>query len=417
MQEFVVNESITLKMENGKTIIYLVGKRFRQCKSLFLNIPKEIIHEFEDINSIDKAFNHLDETLEHSNPYEYDISPEEEFRGHCSNLQVWAENNYDTRLLHSTLAFPLLKRLSEINDSQARRVYKKEILKRIESREISVINFILNNQYLESFDNEELKILYQELRTFINIYFRGKQKFNFDMIEIDFLRIINELSDFMKRKDFFEVFLENSEANTLTHLESKIGKMKLIIDHENMFESLSNYSKFNAFSIKNGFVNTLIIYNSDLKQLPQEITKLSKLKKLYLIGSGGLKVPDSIGNLKSLEFLDLSSNQIKEIPEAIGQLESLIYLRLDNNYLSYLPNNIVLLKSIRLLDLGVNLLSALPDSFDKLHNLETLYLNDNKFKSIPKIILNCKNLELVYLNGNYIENVPDMFKKIKKIIL
>ncbi len=32
--------------------------------------------------------------------YKYEISEEEEFRGHCSNLQAWYENDYDTRLFY-----------------------------------------------------------------------------------------------------------------------------------------------------------------------------------------------------------------------------------------------------------------------------------------------------------------------------
>lgn len=60
-----------------------------QCKFLLLNIPVEKINFLDEI----------------------------EFWGHCSNLQVWAENNYDTRLLHRNLSSPLLKQLSDLGDS------------------------------------------------------------------------------------------------------------------------------------------------------------------------------------------------------------------------------------------------------------------------------------------------------------
>ena len=43
------------------------------------------------------------------------------------NLQTWAENGYDTRILHSTLAFPLLKRLTEVGDLIAKNKLKEEI--------------------------------------------------------------------------------------------------------------------------------------------------------------------------------------------------------------------------------------------------------------------------------------------------
>ncbi len=47
------------------------------------------------------------------------------------NLQSWYENNYDTRLLHSNLAFPLLKKLTDIGDPLTKQVFKEEIAKRL----------------------------------------------------------------------------------------------------------------------------------------------------------------------------------------------------------------------------------------------------------------------------------------------
>ena len=63
---------------------------------------------------------------------DFGITSEQEFWGHCSNLQAWVENNYDTRLLHRSFAFPLLLRLSQINDTKAILVFRDEIINRIE---------------------------------------------------------------------------------------------------------------------------------------------------------------------------------------------------------------------------------------------------------------------------------------------
>ncbi|KKM08312.1 hypothetical protein LCGC14_1725100, partial [marine sediment metagenome] len=41
MKDFVINKYITLKLEDGKTNIYVNGQIFDQCKFLFLNIPVE----------------------------------------------------------------------------------------------------------------------------------------------------------------------------------------------------------------------------------------------------------------------------------------------------------------------------------------------------------------------------------------
>ncbi len=55
MREFRVNEHISLKLEKKKTIIYVGGRQFHQCKFLLINIPKRIMRSFNDVESIDEA--------------------------------------------------------------------------------------------------------------------------------------------------------------------------------------------------------------------------------------------------------------------------------------------------------------------------------------------------------------------------
>ncbi len=39
MSEFKINNFITLKLEEGRTNIYVLGEEFIQCKYLLMNIP------------------------------------------------------------------------------------------------------------------------------------------------------------------------------------------------------------------------------------------------------------------------------------------------------------------------------------------------------------------------------------------
>ncbi len=130
MKEFKVIEYITLKMEGNKTNIYVNGELFNQCKFLLLNIPVNKISSFDEIESIDEAVERLDRSMEGRGRKNFMIPPETEFWGHCSNLQVWAEMNYDTRILHRNLAFPLLKKLAQVGDPIAKKALKDEIAKR-----------------------------------------------------------------------------------------------------------------------------------------------------------------------------------------------------------------------------------------------------------------------------------------------
>ncbi len=154
--EYIINEYLTVVLEDGQTSIYVKGEYFRQCKYLLLNIPINRISDFDDIDSIDEASERLDRSLEYNELNDIIIPPEVEFWGHCSNLQVWAENNYDSRLLHSNLSFPLLKQLKEVGDPMAKRVFKEEVAIRFESGYEPVKTFLLKSGYLNDFTEDEL---------------------------------------------------------------------------------------------------------------------------------------------------------------------------------------------------------------------------------------------------------------------
>lgn len=160
-KEFEVNEYITLKLQEGKTNIYVKEKLFQQCKFLLVNIPLDEIRAFDEIQSIDEAVDTLDRSLERDQK-ETVLPPETEFWGHCSNMQVWAEHNYDTRLLHRSLAFPLLKELTEVGDSFAQQIFKEEIARRFLTGNKSVIIFL--KDYLNYFSPEELIAIFDDVQ-------------------------------------------------------------------------------------------------------------------------------------------------------------------------------------------------------------------------------------------------------------
>lgn len=127
---FKVNEYITLKLENRKTNIYIKDKKFIQCKKLLLNYYTRNINYILKADSVDNLKRYY-KRIEGEKQKKYKILPETEFWAHCSNLQTWHENNYDTNLIHSNIGFPLLKALEKEGDIRAKRVIKEEVIKRI----------------------------------------------------------------------------------------------------------------------------------------------------------------------------------------------------------------------------------------------------------------------------------------------
>ncbi|KKM22416.1 hypothetical protein LCGC14_1625570 [marine sediment metagenome] len=197
-QEYRINPFITIKLENNDTNIYVRNKLFNQCKILLLEIPEEKLEKTQVISSIDEAKDQLSRKMEIDKSI---IKPEVAFFGHCSNIQAWAEHNYDTRLLHSNLSFPLLKVLVDAGDMVAKRVFKEEIALRFKQGFPPTMLFLLREKYLNYLEGEEKQAL---------------------LSEIDF----SKLPDF-KAKDFLLVMkelyrrgLKEIRPHYLTHLYS-----------------------------------------------------------------------------------------------------------------------------------------------------------------------------------------------------
>ena len=161
-REFRINEHLILKLINGQTIIHIDNEPFRQCKYLLLNLTSKDFAKFEHIDSIDEAFeiyNRMDKKHEEDHDL---IDPVSEFVGHCSNLQAWYENDYDLRILHSSLSIPLLKKLAFLGDKMAAIRLKESIATRIASKNYNTIIFYLNEKYLKLFSNEELEGMFED---------------------------------------------------------------------------------------------------------------------------------------------------------------------------------------------------------------------------------------------------------------
>jgi hypothetical protein len=166
MKEFEISDLLKLKLENNQTIIYINNVKIIQCKYLMLNnsnINSEAKGKVSENLSIDSQSSNLNHSLELVNDYDNEIPPEVEFWAHSSNLQAWYEHGYDTQLLHSNLAFPLLRKLTQAGDKIAKQVFKKEILKRFRVGNLNVMIFLILEGFLDELNIEESDDLYQEL--------------------------------------------------------------------------------------------------------------------------------------------------------------------------------------------------------------------------------------------------------------
>jgi hypothetical protein len=162
MNQFRINDYLYLKLENGKTNIYINNKLFNQCKYLLLNIPVEEIPKTKIIKIIEEDSEKLHNSFKFQNDLNSIVSAETQFWAHCSNLQAWYENDYNSCLIHYNLAFPLLKKLTKVGDMVAKRVFKDEIARRFSTGNLNIIQFLLENNYLDYLNKEEIEFLFKE---------------------------------------------------------------------------------------------------------------------------------------------------------------------------------------------------------------------------------------------------------------
>lgn len=246
VKEFIVNKCITLRLEDEKTNIYVMGELFRQCKYLILNIPVDKMEDLEDIESIEDAIKKLKSTEGSSRvDIEYDISPEEEFFAHCSNLQAWAENGYDSRILHYNLSFSLLEKIAEY-DLTAKIILKEEIAKRLKGRNKNVVKYIQEknldtylpyNLLLEDIVHpEDLEIL-REIEVTLN-----KRFYYYDHRETGLF--IHPKSDYELSDNFFDVDDKNKRITFLKFQSPDINSIPDAVSKFTHLESIG-FADFN----------------------------------------------------------------------------------------------------------------------------------------------------------------------------
>ncbi|TFF93368.1 MAG: leucine-rich repeat domain-containing protein [Promethearchaeota archaeon] len=356
-----ISKLITLKLEGEETVLYVNEEKFQQCKYLFIVNPEKITPE--DANSIDDVKEFLGKRLEEEIiPKDLGLTAEELFWGHCSNLQAWVESNYDTQLLHSNLAFPLLKKLTKAGDPIARRIFKEEIVERFLNGSNNTRTFLCDEGYLTFLNKEELSLILDPLS----------------------INILSEIGKEINREQEF---------------------------HLNV-SSIKNYA--NAYRIENRVVTELKISGSKSeyrKKLPEEIKQFTRLKFLTCYGFNLETLPDWINQLKILRELNLPSNNIERLIDL--KLPNLEKLDLSYNKLRSAGFSGCELPNLKTLKLFINQISSV-EGLDNLPSLEELILSNNKMQSLPQALLNLANLKELDISFNKISNNNKILTKLKE---
>jgi len=130
-------------------------------------------------------------------------------------------------------------------------------------------------------------------------------------------------------------------------------------------------------SIDKTNTHELDLSNKDIEEIPDDIGRITSLKKLNLSYNSIKIIPESICELKNLEELLLLRNDISKLPPSFGNLDKLKILDVSYNPLVKLPNDIGQCTELEFLDASYCELRTLPLELIKLLGLKNLNLEEN----------------------------------------
>ena len=189
------------------------------------------------------------------------------------------------------------------------------------------------------------------------------------------------------------------------------------------FITCTKLEKFPTSLVSLGSLESLIIDETGIKELPAGMDFMPCLKNLTVSGRGLTEMTSSIVSIKGLAFLKFDCANLTSIPESIGDLCNLKKLHLTNaNELECLPVSICGISGLETLDIsGCLKLTEIPDFFSMLKKLKRFYMSHcNILAMIPDSIGDAEALEHLSIcsftpGNNFIEKLPSSIGRLKRL--
>lgn len=123
---------------------------------------------------------------------------------------------------------------------------------------------------------------------------------------------------------------------------------------------------------------------SELRELPEDLGRLSHLQSLILRKNKIQSLPRSLEQLRSLKVLDVSGNELEELPAELCNLPELCSLNVSCNRLQELPPGLERCTKLAGINLTRNLISHLPPGLmsPKLGLLASIAAADNRLQEL-----------------------------------
>ncbi len=354
------------------------------CRFVPLAIPLEKLPNLKHIDSINDLIDNLDHSLEKRPPkwIHGEKVGELDFFVNCSNLQVWVEHDFDTRLLDYRLSFPLLRALAERNARACMR-YHEELIERCKTARTLNLSGYLKERIDHDFSWEEkLDLLQPSERTIVvelvEKYDCHKKNFKFDF----------------KTGTISKLNLSYNSQIQTNGLPSYLKELKGIKELDLSSDGLSSLPEWLR---KLTTLKDFGIVNNSLRCLPDWFSELVTIEDLHLTYTDLETLPDNFGDLSNLKYLSLNYNKLQGLPGSFRRLQKLKVLKLIGCGLEKFPEQVLSLSSLEELHLEQNNLSALPDLSAFLSNLKKITLTKNKFLEYPEHLSHHPSLKDIYI--------------------
>ena len=152
-----------------------------------------------------------------------------------------------------------------------------------------------------------------------------------------------------------------------------------------------------------------------LTQFPAEIFSLADtLEVLDLSGNQLSHLPDNFSKLAKLRILFCSENLFDELPAVLGACPELSMVGFKSNQISRVSAKALPI-NLRWLILTNNQIESLPDEIGNCVQLQKLMLAGNRLQKLPVSLINCQRLELLRISANQLNQFPQQLLTLPRL--
>ena len=154
---------------------------------------------------------------------------------------------------------------------------------------------------------------------------------------------------------------------------------------------------------------------ADLTEFPIEIFDLADtLEVLNLSGNLLSDLPQDLTRLGKLRIIFCSDNRFTHVPEVLGQCAHLEMIGFKANQITHLSAK-ALPPKLRWLILTDNRLQQIPAEIGACTHLQKLMLSGNRLQELPEAMAACTRLELLRIAANRFERLPDWLLRLPRL--